>query len=100
MRHTLITLLAATTLSLPVVAQTAAPDLTNGEVRKVDKSANKVTIRHGEIKHLDMPGMTMVFQATTPAELDAVKPGDSIRFKAERGTGGAFMATDIQPIGR
>jgi len=97
MRHTLTTWFAAITLAVPAVAQTTAPDLTDGEVRKVDKSANKITIRHSEIKHLDMPGMTMVFQATAPTELDKLKPGDKVRFKAERGNGGAYMASNIQP---
>lgn len=97
MRHSLLVLLAAATLALPATAQTSAPALTDGEVRKVDKSASKITIRHGEIKHLDMPGMTMVFQVTNSAELDAVKPGDKVRFKAERGNGGAYMASEIQP---
>jgi Cu/Ag efflux protein CusF len=35
----------------------------DGEVRKSDKETGKITLRHGEIKHLDMPPMTMVFVA-------------------------------------
>ena len=75
----------------------AAPDnLVDGEIRKVDMEAKKVTIKHGEIKNLDMPGMTMVFQVKDPVMLDKVKAGDKIRFKAEK-TGGAIVVTDIVP---
>ena len=69
-------------------------DMTDGEVRKIDKEARKITIRHGEIKNLEMPPMTMVFQVTDPALLDRVRAGDKIRFKAEK-SGGAFVVTEI-----
>ena len=70
--------------------------LTEGEVRKVDKEAKKLTIRHGPITNLDMPPMTMVFQVEDPALLDSVKAGDKIRFQADK-TGGAYTATKIEP---
>jgi Cu/Ag efflux protein CusF len=63
-------------------AQALAPDMTDGEVRKVDKDTRKITLKHGEIKNLDMPPMTMVFQVSDPALLDKVKPGDKVRFMA------------------
>lgn len=66
-----------------------------GEVRKVDTDAKKITINHGEIKSLQMPGMTMVFQVKDPALLGKAKAGDKIVFSAEK-TGGAFVVTDIQ----
>ena len=68
--------------------------MTEGEVRKIDRDAQKITIRHGEIKNLDMPGMTMVFKLKDPAALDKVKVGDKIRFRAEK-TEGAIVITDI-----
>ena len=75
----------------------AAPaDMADGEIRKVDVDNKKITIKHGEIKNLDMPPMTMVFQAKDPALLAKVKAGDKIRFKAERVASG-FVVTDIQP---
>ena len=70
--------------------------LTEGEVRKVDKEAKKLTIRHGPIENLDMPPMTMVFQVQDAAMLDTVKAGDKIRFQAEK-TGGAYSVTRIEP---
>ena len=74
----------------------ASADMAEGEIRKVDMDTKKITIRHGEIKNLDMPGMTMVFQVKDPAMLEKVKTGDKVRFKAEK-AGGAFVVTDIQP---
>ena len=74
----------------------AAADMAEGEIRKVDLDAKKITIKHGEIKNLDMPGMTMVFQVKDPAMLNTFKAGDKVRFKAEK-TGGAFVVTNIQP---
>jgi len=74
----------------------ASADMADGEIRKVDMDTKKITIKHGEIKNLDMPGMTMVFQVKDPAMLDKVKTGDKIRFKAEK-VGGAIVVIDIQP---
>jgi len=83
--------------ALIAVADTPAPagEMTDGEVRKVDKENRKITLKHGEIRNLEMPGMTMVFQVKDAALLDTVKPGDKVRFKAER-AGGAIVVTDIQ----
>ena len=78
-----------------VVAQAGPADMTEGEVRKVDKDTKKITIKHGEIKNLDMPGMTMLFQVKDAAMLDAVKPGDKVKFRAEK-LGGGIVVTEIQ----
>ncbi len=76
----------------------AAPagDMTEAEVRKVDMDNKKITLKHGDIKNLDMPGMTMVFQVKDPSMLDKVKVGDKVRFKAEK-SNGAIVVTDLQP---
>ena len=66
-----------------------------GEVRKVDKDAKKLTIRHGPIANLDMPAMTMVFQVADAAMLDRVKAGDKVRFAAAK-AGGAYTVTKIE----
>jgi len=95
---TLAALLAATAaLSTSVIAQAA--EMTDGEIRKVDKDSKKLTIKHGEIKNLDMPGMTMVFQVKDPAVLDRVKTGDKIRFKVEKNASG-FVVTELQPAAK
>ncbi|MDO9312966.1 MAG: copper-binding protein [Burkholderiaceae bacterium] len=65
-----------------VVAQADAADLTDGEVRKIDREAGKVTLKHGDIRNLDMPGMTMVFAVKDKSMLDSLKAGDKVKFKA------------------
>ena len=70
--------------------------LTDGEVRKVDKEAKKITIKHGPMPDLDMPAMTMVFQVKDPAMLEQVKTGDKVKFEAQK-LGGAFTVTSIVP---
>ena len=77
--------------------QVSAGAMTDGEVRKVDKENKKITLKHGEIKNLEMPGMTMVFQVKDAAMLDMVKPGDKVMFKAEKANG-ALVVTEIQPV--
>lgn len=78
-------------------ATTAAPEMTDGEVRKIDMEASKLTLKHGEIKNLDMPGMTMVFIVKDKAMLDKLKAGDKVKFKAIN-DGGKFTVTDIQAV--
>ena len=77
-------------------ASAAVGDMTDGEVRKVDKGTAKITIKHGEIKNLDMPAMTMVFQVKEAALLDKVKAGDKVRFAAEKSATG-FVVTELRP---
>ncbi|HEY0421167.1 MAG TPA: copper-binding protein [Acetobacteraceae bacterium] len=79
-------------------AAKAAPTavFADGEVRKVDKDNRKLTIRHGEIKNLDMPPMTMVFGVSKAALVDQVKAGDKIRFKAVDQGGGNLVVTEIE----
>ena len=73
----------------------AAGTLVDGEIRKVDKDAKKITIQHGPLLSLDMPAMTMVFRVKEPAMLDQVKAGDKVKFQAEK-IGGAFTVTKIE----
>jgi len=75
---------------------TAATDMTDGEVRKIDMEAGKVTLKHAEIKNLDMPGMTMVFVVKDKAMLDKLKTGDKVKFKAINESG-KFTVTEISP---
>lgn len=75
--------------------ESMAPSATEGEVRKVDKAAGKITLKHGDIKNLEMPGMTMVFQVKDAALLDKVKAGDKVRFMADKADG-AIVVTSIE----
>jgi Cu/Ag efflux protein CusF len=100
----MIRMTAAVLISLLCALPAAADDkhdhgagaTSEGEVRKVDKEAKKITIKHGPLQNLDMPAMTMVFQVKDPAMLDQVKAGDKVKFQAEK-VGGAFTVTKIDP---
>jgi Cu/Ag efflux protein CusF len=68
--------------------------MADGEVRRIDKAANKITLRHGPLPNLDMPPMTMVFQVQDPGQLDSLKVGDKVRFRAEKLSQG-YVVTQI-----
>jgi Cu(I)/Ag(I) efflux system periplasmic protein CusF len=72
-------------------------DMTDAEVRKVDKEQAKITLKHGEIKNLDMPGMTMVFQVKDKALLDKIAAGDKVKFKAINDAG-KYTVTELQVV--
>ena len=76
-------------------AQAANGEMADGEVRKVDKRAAKLTRRHGEIKPRDMPPRTMVFNVRDRAVLDQSKAGDKVRFRAVNDAG-KYTVTDIE----
>ena len=84
-RHLAAQTAAATSATSPT--QRPMEGLTAGEVRKVDKAAGRVTIRHERIVNLNMPPMTMVFTVRDKALLDSVQPGDRILFRAEENNG-------------
>lgn len=62
-------------------------ELTDGEIKKIDKEGGKLTIKHGELKNLNMAAMTMAFRVQDPAMLDKVKVGDKVRFAADKMNG-------------
>ncbi len=80
---------------LPLASWSQSDDKVAGEVRKVDRDNQKITIKHGEIKSFDMPPMTMVFTVKDPVLLDAAKPGDKVRFGVAR-EDGKFGVTAIE----
>jgi Cu(I)/Ag(I) efflux system periplasmic protein CusF len=96
-------------LSLSAVAQTTATpatasnevkitkDIAEAEVRKIDKEAKKVTLKHGPIKNLDMPGMTMTFQVRDASLFDKMAVGDKILFTAEQ-MQGAYVVTGVEKV--
>ncbi|WP_294001637.1 copper-binding protein [Sphaerotilus sp.] len=90
-RWTAALALTATALfaALPAHAQS-----TDAEVMKIDKPQQKITLKHGEIKNLDMPPMTMVFRVQDAGMLDAVKVGDKVKFDADK-VGGQYTVTKL-----
>jgi len=92
--HTLAAAMFTAILSLS--AAYAQGDAVQGEVRKIDEAAGKVTLKHGPIRNLGMDqGMTMVFRVTDPAMLRQVKVGDKVEFEAEQAASG-YTVTKMQ----
>ncbi|WP_233585016.1 copper-binding protein [Aquabacterium soli] len=79
-------------LGLAVSAQAQSVD---GEVKKVDADAGKVTLKHGEIKNLDMPAMQMSFRVSDPGWLKTLQVGDKVKFTADK-VGGQFTITTLE----
>jgi Cu(I)/Ag(I) efflux system periplasmic protein CusF len=85
--------------SAPSAAQpqaSVADEWTDGEIRKIDKEAGKVTLKHGEIRNLGMPPMAMTFEARDAKVLGGFKAGDKVRFRADF-VNGKYMLRDIEP---
>jgi Cu(I)/Ag(I) efflux system protein CusF len=76
--------LLATVALLTVSALASAQALVSGEVRKIDKPAGRITLKHAEIKQFDMPGMLGAYKVRDPAMLDKVQVGDRVQFSLER----------------
>ena len=83
-------------LALTGTAGRAQDSTVIGEVKKIDDSAGKITLKHGPIKNLGMDeGMTMVFRVKDPAMLKEVTVGDKVKFEAENADAG-ITVTKIQ----
>jgi Cu/Ag efflux protein CusF len=83
-------------VGLLAMAGTASAQSVDGEVKKIDQAADKITLKHGPIKALDMDeGMTMVFRVQDPAMLKQLKVGDKVKFEAGR-VNGQITVTKIQ----
>ena len=97
--HSGHTMSAAPAPEAPTAAPSTAADqqkvMTNGEVTRWNASTGKVTIRHEEIKNLDMPAMTMVFALKNPDDGASLKAGDKVRFHVEA-VNGALLITQIE----
>ncbi len=74
---------------------TAKPEMVAAEVKKVDMDAKKITLKHGEIKSLDMTPMTMVFQVKDVKLIENIKAGDKVKFSAEQ-TKSGYAVTSIE----
>ena len=101
-----LTLIAVLALSAPVPALAQDPAVpasapaaaawTQGEVRRIDPANARLTLRHGEIRNLGMPPMTMTFGLRDPALLAGLKVGDQVRFTAVDAGGGQLAITALE----
>lgn len=80
-----------------VAAAAHSSALAEGLVKKVDKTQGRLTLKHGPLANLEMPGMTMVFRVRDASWLDQVKAGDTVRFRAER-MNGTFIVTLLEVV--
>jgi Cu(I)/Ag(I) efflux system periplasmic protein CusF len=88
---------AASHTGAPVSSASATSlPMADAEIRKIDLENKKVTLKHGEIKNLDMPGMTMVFQVKDGVKLDNIKAGDKVKFTADK-VNGSYTVMSIEP---
>ena len=74
-------------------AEAKVDPMSKGDIVKVDKAAAKLTIKHGPLTNLNMPGMTMNFKTGNAAMLDQVKAGDEVHFVAEKVNGTLTVTT-------
>ena len=95
MKSTMIKIGIAALLSTSATFGALAEEYTKGVVNKVDAKAKKVTIKHEDLKNLDMPAMTMVFRVEDPALLEKLKEGSSVEFVAER-VNGKLTVTEVK----
>ncbi|MEQ1945405.1 copper-binding protein [Mesorhizobium sp. VNQ89] len=84
---TIAKILAVITIAFAMTGGASAQEYTKGEITKIDAKQKKLTIKHGELKNLGMPAMTMVFVVADDAMLEKVKPGQAIEFVADRVNG-------------
>jgi Cu(I)/Ag(I) efflux system periplasmic protein CusF len=84
-------IVAAATLACGALVAHAA----EGDVKKLDLAQGKVTIKHGEIKNIDMPAMTMVFRAKNVTLLNGLAVGDQVTFEADK-VDGQYLVTAIK----
>jgi len=93
--HKTAAMAAIVTIAAAAAAAQAQQATASGEVRRVDQAAGKVTIKHEAISDLELPAMTLVYQAEPPTLLQGVKAGDKVRFTAQR-KDGRYVVTAIQ----
>lgn len=91
--------LLATAALLAISTLACAQALVAGEVKKIDKPAGRITLKHAEITQYDMPGMTGAYKVQDPAMLDKVQVGDHVQFQLDR-VNSVYTITKIEPQGR
>jgi Cu(I)/Ag(I) efflux system protein CusF len=84
--------------SPPMASASVNAEMTEGVVRKVDRQAKKLTMRHGPIRNLDMPEMSMVFRVTDPKMIEGLEPDAKVRFRADR-IDGQITVTHMEAAG-
>ena len=92
-----VTTFRRTLTALALGATALWAQASEGEIKKIDKAQAKVTLKHGEIKNLDMPPMTMAFKAKPAQLLDGLNEGDRVSFTADK-VDGQYVITEIKKL--
>jgi Cu/Ag efflux protein CusF len=96
MKNRPLVLALALIMLAAAIPKPALAQMVDGQVIKIDKSAGKITLKHGPLKKFDMEeGMSMVFRVQDPAMLKSVKVGDKVKFEADR-INGQFTVIKMQ----
>ncbi|MBN9529832.1 MAG: copper-binding protein [Alphaproteobacteria bacterium] len=77
----------------PMVVAQAMTGTADGEVRKIDREQGKITLKHGPIAGMDMPGMTMIFRVQDPSLLDKAAVGDKVLFSVAKTADGMTVTS-------
>jgi Cu/Ag efflux protein CusF len=77
--------------------QSAAPEMADGEVRRIDPAKGMVLLKHGEIKSINMGAMTMGFKLKDPALATGLKVGDKVKFAVEQ-KGDELIVTQMRKV--
>ena len=91
----LTTLIAATAIALATTTTAWSAEMASGTIKKIDAAQKKITIKHGELKELEMPAMTMVFAAGDAVDLAKLKAGQKVKFMASR-VNGRLTITEVK----
>lgn len=72
---------------------------TPATIKKIDKENGKITLRHAEIKQLDMPRMTMVFKLALPDNslIDTLKVGEDVDVVFDRINNNIVVKEIVKP---
>ena len=89
------TLIVATAVALATTTTAWSAEMADGTIKKIDTAQKKITIKHGELKALDMPSMIMVFAAGEAVDITKLKEGQKIKFLADR-VNGRITVTAIE----
>jgi Cu/Ag efflux protein CusF len=69
-----------------------------GVVSAVDLSQRKITIKHGAIKSLGWPAMTMDFAVNDEIDLATFKAGMPVNFTLVRAANGSWVVDTLKPV--
>ena len=83
----------AAVLAVALTVTAAAEEAINADVKKIDESAGKITLKHGPARSLGMDEpMTMVYRVKDSALLKQVKVGDKVKFEADVSADGIVVS--------